>query len=408
MSRLVPVWLCAMVAFVALIGAPLLRSGAVFAASGTLSMETPLHDSPDPAAPVIALLPEWTVVSIDGPPVDGFYPVTAENLSGWMRGETLQVEKDIAESDDAEETAVDPPIDQTDETVPVEAPTELNPTTGATPAPTVDPASDPEVDPSAAPEASPPVADSAPEEETVPIGEPVPVEELAPANESAPVDDAAAASPAPDPMSPGDAISELTAPDGAASPPDSAANATEGAAAPTMDPNVTPIPVTEIAPVGPASVTADAPILLGPGPDHGVIATAPAGSMVEKTGHVIDGYVTVQYAEVTGWIALGTLGVPSTGVFEAPPAGTSPGETAALVEPPMADGPPNEAAPAELVPAEALPAETPLAETLPETSTAENPSAEPAPVELAPVDAEPVESAPVDASSGEATPVGAT
>ena len=34
-------------------------------------------------------------MSIDGPPVDGFYPVTAGDLSGWMRGETLSVEKDI-------------------------------------------------------------------------------------------------------------------------------------------------------------------------------------------------------------------------------------------------------------------------------------------------------------------------
>ena len=60
-----------------------------------LSMETPLQESPAPEAPLIALLPEGTVVSIDGPPVDGFYPVTAGDLSGWMRGETLSVEKDI-------------------------------------------------------------------------------------------------------------------------------------------------------------------------------------------------------------------------------------------------------------------------------------------------------------------------
>ena len=68
-------------------------------------METPLHDSADPAAPVIVLLPEGTIVSIEGPPVDGFYPVTAGDQSGWMRGETVQVEKDLADSDAAEEMA---------------------------------------------------------------------------------------------------------------------------------------------------------------------------------------------------------------------------------------------------------------------------------------------------------------
>ena len=94
-------------------------------------------------------------------------------------------------------------------------------------------------------------------------------------------------------------------------------------------------------------MTADAPILLGPGTDYGVIATAPAGSMVEKTGHVIDGYVTVQFAEVTGWVALRHLGVPgalvetrprrpqrekpldrSTPSGQIPPAQTAPTETA--------------------------------------------------------------------------------
>ena len=52
---------------------------------------------PRPERPLIALLPEGTVVSIDGPPVDGFYPVTAGDLSGWMRGETLSLEKDIVD-----------------------------------------------------------------------------------------------------------------------------------------------------------------------------------------------------------------------------------------------------------------------------------------------------------------------
>ena len=77
MSNRVAVCLCTVMALVALTGAPGFRPSPVLAASGTLTVETPLHDSPDPAAPVIALLAEGTIVSIDGPPVEGFYPVTS-------------------------------------------------------------------------------------------------------------------------------------------------------------------------------------------------------------------------------------------------------------------------------------------------------------------------------------------
>ncbi len=97
MSRSISVCLRAVVALVALFGTSLSSPAPVLAATGMLNMETPLHESPAPGAPVIALLPEGTVVSIDGPPVDGFYPVTAGDLSGWMRGETLSLEKDIVD-----------------------------------------------------------------------------------------------------------------------------------------------------------------------------------------------------------------------------------------------------------------------------------------------------------------------
>jgi hypothetical protein len=323
MLRLVPVWLCTFVALVALIGAPLLRSGAVLAASGTLSTETPLHDSPDPAAPVIALMAEGTLVSIEGPPVDGFYPVTTSDLSGWMRGETLQVEKDLAASDDAEAMAADPPLDETDETVPVEAPADLDLATDPARSSTVDTHSNPAADTSAATVASPPAADLALGDETVPTAELVPAGGMTPANE--PVLDGTAA-PAPDFASTGDVTPVPTTPDGAVQPLDLAPPAAEGAAEPSIDPNVTPVLVAEVAAVGPASVMVDASILLGPGPEYGFIATAPAGSMVEKTGHVIDGYVTVQYAEVTGWLALEHLGIPGALAVETPAAQTPPGD----------------------------------------------------------------------------------
>jgi hypothetical protein len=146
---------------------------------------------------------------------------------------------------------------------------------------------------------------------------------------------------------------------------------------------VTPIPVAEVAAVGPASVMIEAPILAGPGREYGLMATASAGSTVEKTGHVIDGYVTVKYAEVTGWIALEHLGTPSTRVEEPPPEEISP-----LIEVPPAD-----ASPAEPPLTELAPTETPVTESLP----AETPTAETAPAETVPVTEAPVDVAPVDA-----------
>src|SRR5215213_721898 len=145
MSRSISVCLRAVVALVALLGTFVWSPAPVRAATGTLGVETPLHDSPGPGAPVVALLPEGTVVSIDGPPVDGFYPVTAGDLSGWMRGETLSLEKDVV----AEEAEASPPpaesdglvpIEQTtsDDTAPVEAPATIDP--AADPALTKDPA----------------------------------------------------------------------------------------------------------------------------------------------------------------------------------------------------------------------------------------------------------------------------
>ena len=141
-ARRVSVWLCAMIALVAVSGACVFYPAAVFAASGTVSQETPLYDSADPAAPAIALLPEGTIVSIDGPPVAEFYPVTAGDQFGWMRGETLQLEKDRSESDPAEEMAADAPRDEMDETVPGKRRRTSDPARSTT----VEPATDPAVD----------------------------------------------------------------------------------------------------------------------------------------------------------------------------------------------------------------------------------------------------------------------
>jgi uncharacterized protein YraI len=89
------------VAFVSVAGAALLGPVPVLAANGTLTMATPLQDAPDPAATMILLLAPGAVISIDGPPVDGFYPVSVEGYTGWMRGETMTLTKDIVPEEDA-------------------------------------------------------------------------------------------------------------------------------------------------------------------------------------------------------------------------------------------------------------------------------------------------------------------
>jgi uncharacterized protein YraI len=121
------------------------------------------------------------------------------------------------------------------------------------------------------------------------------------------------------------------------------------------DPNVAPVPAPDVAPIGPASVTVDAPIRAGPGPGFDLIFTVPMGSTLEQTGNVVDGYVTAQYKEVTGWVALEHLGAPSAFVEETPPAeSVAPAETT-----------PAETTPAETAPAETPPAETPPVDTAP-------------------------------------------
>jgi uncharacterized protein YraI len=348
MSRSISVCLRAVVALIAVFGASLSTPATMLAASGVLHMETPLQESPTHEAPLIALLPEGTVVSIDGPPVDGFYPVTAGDLSGWMRGETLSVEKDIV----AEGGEVSPPPVETDGLVPVEQTTDSDTAPVEAPA-TVDAAVDPAlaVEPPTENAAdatwTEPVADVAydgtKEASTDPAavpanagGDPAVVKEPT-GVEPVLADSAALASP----------VETI----GAATPvPVAPATETSGdaVAEPTPDANPTPSPTAVPEPMGPASVTVDAPIRAGPGPSFDLIFTVPMGSTVQQTGHVTDGYVTVQYKEVTGWLALEDLGAPSSFIQETPPA-----ETATPVE-----KTPVEVSPVATEPVEASPTAT--------------------------------------------------
>ena len=391
MSRSVSVCLRAVVALLALFGTLLPSPAPVLAATGTLSMETPLHESPAHGAPLIALLPEGTVVSIDGPPVDGFYPVTASDLSGWMRGETLSLEKDVI----ADGNEASPPPEESDGLVPVEqtASDDMPPVETS---PTVDPAADPvlaaepPVETVADPSWTEPVADVAYDDMEAPAVDPatLPADSAAqPAatGAPAPVEPATVESAPVEPAATNAATLQSTDETTGAATPAPVAVATEtpadAAAEPAPDVSPTPSPTPEPEPVGPASVTVNAPIRTGPGPSFDLIFTVPMGSTVQQTGNVTDGYVTVQYKEVTGWLALEHLGAPSSFVEEPPP-----GEAAAPVE-----TTPVETSPAatEPVPAEPVAVKTPrpgsgVAYTTVDMSLRAGPSASEEPITVVP------------------------
>lgn len=243
----------AIVAFIALMVLPALPAEPALAAAAALGEETPLQDAPLADAAVVTWLPAGTVVSIEGPPVDGYYPVTAWDLSGWVRGATLLFASDVAaDSGAGAVTTGTGEIAAGDQ--PPGAATDTAATDGA-------------------------AAGMAPEADAA--ATPMP---LTAADETTPAD-AEAAAPASDAADPA-------------------------------------VPFPDAGPTGPASVTAKTPILVGPGPEFGLIVMAPAGSTVEQTGHLIDGYVTVQYAGVTGWAPLDHLGplMPGTAATPAEPA----------------------------------------------------------------------------------------
>lgn len=395
MSRVVSICLCAMVAIVSVTGASLLGPVPALAASGTLTMETPLHQEPDHGSPLIALLPEGTVVSIDGPPVNGFYPVSTETLSGWMRGETLELTKDIIDDSgamDASPEAADAyaPIEQEASEAPLTgeeavAPSDPAPDPSLVSPPPADPAlaAAPEPDPSAtdAPAADPsltgaaaPDAASGPADATWVSAAPA-MESTAPAPATeSPTTGAVSGLPAPTPVSgepvpTGDVADDQAGTEGSlAGTPGPIATTTDGAPEiavtpePTPEPEVTPLPVVEPAPVGPAGVLVDMPIVSGPGPDYGLIFTVPAGSTVEQTGQLVDGYVSVQYKEVSGWAAREHLTDPSDFAAEAPPEETAepietktpkPGSGVAFttIDLSLRDGPSANAEPITMVPA---------------------------------------------------------
>lgn len=346
LSRILSVCLCAIVAFVSTTGMTLLQPSPAIAASGTLTVETPLHQDPYHDSPMVALLSPGAVVTIDGPPVDGFYPVTAGDLTGWMRGETMSVAKDVpvevvasyppADTQDmaasTAQDAQDPnlsgpasstPIDST--TDPAAAPPPADPAMGAPPPADGAPASDPAAAPPPPETATPPAGETTqepapgttdpaaagtttPDPAQTGTAPPPPADATTMATEPVATASAPTDSPATEPPSPGPEMAPAAT--GGTGGTDAAPVASEPVSTP--EPNVAPGPVAVTGPEGPATAAADVPIRVGPGTDFDRITLAPSGSTIYQTGHVIDGYVSVQFDGVTGWAALDDLASPGT------------------------------------------------------------------------------------------------
>jgi hypothetical protein len=253
-----------------LAGASRLQPVSVLAASATLSAATPLYDAPDPNATMLVQLPEGAVVTIEGPPVAGFYPVAAGDVSGWLTGETMLVEKDVDEAvGDAGAGGA------TSDAAPGDPPTDT-PAVGAETSGALDPAGAPE---------------EATDGAVIPDGSQN-------GGDAPPTDPASQA--------PAEAVLAATPFDTVASEPVETAAAEAAADSEPVPAGTAP----DAGPLGPASVVTEAPILAGPGPEFGLIAMAAAGGAVEQTGHQINGYVTVQYSGITGWAPLDHLGPP--------------------------------------------------------------------------------------------------
>jgi hypothetical protein len=214
-----------------------------------VATDTWLYNAPNSDASEIATLAAGTVVSIDGPPAAGFYPVTAGDLSGWLQGELLHVHKDEIEVVNGS------PIDD---------------------------------DASAATSGA--AGSDLPAGTSEPDGTSGASADLGQVGLATPVADG-----------PGEPQIEATQ--------DVSGTTPEGAPAPEPAVNATEpsIPLDEPGPSGPARVKADTSVRAGPGPNFDRLGRAAKGSTVEQTGHLIDGYVTVQTGDVTGWVPLDHL-----------------------------------------------------------------------------------------------------
>ena len=306
----------------ALVGMLVLAPREALAATATITADIELRDGPGADAVVIMPLPAGSVVTIDGPPANGSYPVTYNGTPGWVSGAVLDITKDALVLDPSGSDAVEaaPSTDAT--TLPPAAPTVVPPL-----APVDEPTAIP-VEQEPAVETPVPLPPSAPATEVTtdvapteaPAAEPVtattPVADEAappvpPASEAPPLGDA--------PVAP--AATEVSLPSPPAAPATTVTPVVPPAPTVLPEPVSTPEPTPTATPVptGPATATTDLNLRARPSQSSAALFLVSAGSTVWRTGNADNGYVSVDYMGIVGWIAEAYLAEPGEIVDEATP-----------------------------------------------------------------------------------------
>lgn len=307
--------------FCALVGMLVLAPREAHAATATITADIELRAGPSADATVIMPLPAGSVVTIDGPPANDSYPVTFNGTSGWVSGAVLDITKDATVPDPPGDATLDaPPLDATapPPTAPPAAPTVVPPP----PAPVGEPTATPFA-PEPAVESPIPLPTSEPEAEATtsvaptdaPPAEPVTVTTPVspPTNDSSTLGDA--------PVAPETTTAPLPSPPAAPSltvtptvPPAPASTLTPEPA-PTPEPTPTATPV----PTGPATATTDLNLRARPSQSSAALFLVSAGSTVWRTGSAENGYVSVDYMGIVGWIDEAYLAEPGEIIDEATP-----------------------------------------------------------------------------------------
>ena len=325
-------------------------------AATTVTAVTPLLAEPTAGAATVSVLPVGTDLAIQGAPRDGFYPVLAGGVSGWVDGAALAVDKQAAPAalaaTAAPPAAPPPPTVPAAPSPPAEVATsdasgtdgsatgpvggaEQSPAAGvaaelprdsvatATPTPATDTASEAAPSAAADPALGADPADSA--EAPAVSGDAAPPASTSPATATmASADPSPTASASPTPV-PETVPATATATDDTATATVTATTATvapawtEPAAAPaseTLPPTATPEPTPKRETrTGPATAKWNSPLREWPGEGSPIVFTVPAGATVEQLGDVSDGHVYATYMWMWGWIPIEALG-PAAPVAE--------------------------------------------------------------------------------------------
>ncbi|CAA9585445.1 MAG: hypothetical protein AVDCRST_MAG19-4585 [uncultured Thermomicrobiales bacterium] len=337
MMRVPVLRVCAVLSVLGMVWSVAATPRSASAASATAATAFELRATPGADAGVVASVPAGSPLSLDGPPQGGFYPVTFGGTFGWAPAAALIVTKDdpapplpvfdpSVPATEADAPTAEPVAPAMVPALPTEAPEPTAPvptevpvaeaagpvvSTVAVPPTTVPAAATATTVPPAAPT---PVA-GGPETATVeaPSSTPAPVAETAVAPSSAtaaPVETAQATTVVEPVGTPGSLPATGSSPTAESTPITISAATAE--ASPTAAPSPTPEATATPRPVvrGPATATVNLPLVAQPVGGSETRFTVPAGSTVTRMGSYVNGFVSVDFMGIVGWVDFALLAEP--------------------------------------------------------------------------------------------------